>query len=161
MVIVKENKEKELDNGNEVVQAKGAVIAQTRPPPSKALRLVPPASLEKRRTVSKTMDIGNLPSCRDLKRPKVDSSTPSKTQIIKIDPAIPHTILVSSFVTPNVDVLTPPIIGSLSFPPSIAPPKDNPLTLLRSETLAWDRFKQVMKDEDVNICYDMSMKEFE
>lgn len=34
------------------------------------------------------------------------------------------------------------------------------MTLLRSETLAWHRFKQIVKTEDVSICYDMSMREF-
>ena len=35
------------------------------------------------------------------------------------------------------------------------------MTLLRSETLVWHRFKQIVKTEDVSICYDMSMREFE
>lgn len=34
------------------------------------------------------------------------------------------------------------------------------MTLLRSETLAWHRFKQIVKTEDVSICYDMSTREF-
>ena len=36
-----------------------------------------------------------------------------------------------------------------------------PMTLLESEDLAWEKFNQVVTDEDVAICYDMSMKEFE
>jgi len=35
------------------------------------------------------------------------------------------------------------------------------MTLLRSEGLAWERFQQVVPEEDVAICYDMSVKEFE
>lgn len=52
-------------------------------------------------------------------------------------------------------------IGRSSIPLATALPEDSPLTLLRSETLAWNRFKQVVKDKDVNICYDMFVKEFE
>ena len=35
------------------------------------------------------------------------------------------------------------------------------MTLLRSEGFAWERFQQVVSDEDVTICSDMSVKEFE
>jgi len=35
------------------------------------------------------------------------------------------------------------------------------MTFLRNESLAWNRFKQVVKDEDVTIHYDMSVREFE
>ena len=35
------------------------------------------------------------------------------------------------------------------------------MTLLRSEGFAWERFQQVVSDEDVAICSDMSVKEFE
>ena len=35
------------------------------------------------------------------------------------------------------------------------------MTLLESEDLAWDYFNQVVTNEDVTICYDMSKKEFE
>lgn len=40
-------------------------------------------------------------------------------------------------------------------------PIDGPMTLLRSESLAWNMFKQVVKDKDVTICYDMFVREFE
>ena len=58
--------------------------------------------------------------------------------------------------------------GSLSRPdvdsakPSpTRPPDSGPMTFLRSEGLPWDKFKQVVTDKDIAICYDMSMKEFE
>ncbi|XP_065615747.1 uncharacterized protein LOC136061650 [Quercus suber] len=35
------------------------------------------------------------------------------------------------------------------------------MTLLESEDLAWEKFNQAVTNEDVAICYDMSMKEFE
>ena len=41
------------------------------------------------------------------------------------------------------------------------PPSGSPMTLLRSEGLAWERFQQAVSEEDVAICYNMSVKEFE
>ena len=41
------------------------------------------------------------------------------------------------------------------------PPSGSPMTLLRSEGLAWERFQQVVSEEDVAICYNMFVKEFE
>ena len=41
------------------------------------------------------------------------------------------------------------------------PPSGSPMTLLRSEGLAWERFQQAVSKEDVAICYNMSVKEFE
>ena len=35
------------------------------------------------------------------------------------------------------------------------------MTLLESEDLAWEMFQQVVNDEDIAVCYDMSLKEFE
>ena len=35
------------------------------------------------------------------------------------------------------------------------------MTLLDNEGLAWERFNQTVTNEDVAVCYDMSMKEFE
>ena len=34
-------------------------------------------------------------------------------------------------------------------------------TFIRSETLAWNRFKMVVKEDDVMACYDIFVKEFE
>ena len=35
------------------------------------------------------------------------------------------------------------------------------MNLLENEGLAWERFQQAMIDDDVAMCYDMSLKEFE
>ena len=35
------------------------------------------------------------------------------------------------------------------------------MTLLRSEGLAWNKFKQAETNKDIAICYDMFVKEFE
>ena len=35
------------------------------------------------------------------------------------------------------------------------------MNLLENEDLAWERFEKAMTSEDVSMCYDMSLKEFE
>ena len=45
--------------------------------------------------------------------------------------------------------------------PSTGPPNSSLMTLLVSKGLGWDRFKQAVMDNDIAICYDMSVKEFE
>ena len=35
------------------------------------------------------------------------------------------------------------------------------MNLLENEGLAWERFQQAVTDEDIVVCYDMSLKEFE
>ena len=35
------------------------------------------------------------------------------------------------------------------------------MTLPKNEDLAWEKFQQVVNDEDIAVCYDMSLKEFE
>ena len=35
------------------------------------------------------------------------------------------------------------------------------MNLLENEDLAWERFEKAMTGEDVAVCYDMSLKEFE
>ena len=122
------------------------------------LKLVPPASLEKRKTVSKKLDIGNLPSHRGNKKQKVDSSTPSAIPIVVLDPAAP----IAKSMVPKIDASLPRLDAKPSNPSFKAPlSNDSPLTLLRSENLAWNKFKQVVRNEVVFVCYDMSIKEFE
>ena len=50
----KKNKGKGLIGGDKVIQTEGDVLIQTRPPALMALKLVPPVSSEKRKTVSRT-----------------------------------------------------------------------------------------------------------
>ena len=35
------------------------------------------------------------------------------------------------------------------------------MNFLENEDLAWERFEKAMTGEDVAVCYDMSLKEFE
>ena len=57
---------------------------------------------------------------------------------------------VDAFLTrPNADPSKPPLVG---------PPDSGLITLLRSEGLAWDKFKQAVTDKDITICYNMSVE---
>lgn len=58
---MKENKVKGIVS-DEVVQFGDKVPIQTRPPALFILKLVPLVSSKKRKTVSKKLDMGNLPS---------------------------------------------------------------------------------------------------
>ena len=107
--------------------------------------------------MSKKLDTGNLPSRRGNKKQKVDSSTLSTTPVVVLDPATP---VAKTMIFKVKDSLPHP--GADSSNPSPVGPLDNgPMILLRSEGLAWDRFKKVVTDKDIAIYYDMFVKEFE
>ena len=36
-----------------------------------------------------------------------------------------------------------------------------PTNIVQNEDLAWERFGEAVKDKDVNVCHDMSLKDFE
>ena len=116
------------------------------------------AASEKRKALSKFVDVGSLPSCQGNKKPRHGSS---KSGVIKTGPFIPSTIAKqpSAVKTPSVYPSNPPDVTS-SNPPTW-PPDSGPMTLLRIEGLAWDRFKQAITEKDVAICYDTFVKEFE
>ena len=76
----------------------------------------------------------------------------TKAPFVEPDPLNPD--------VPTVDAPLSQDIGH-STRPDVEPIINEPMTLLRSETLAWHRFKQVVKTEDVSIGYDMSVREFE
>ena len=153
---MKENKGKGIA-GDESVQPKTKAPAQTCLFASSTLKLVPLASSKKRKTVSKKLDIGNLPSSQGNKKQKVDFSTPFTTPIVVLD-------LAASVAKPTISKgkgsLSHPDVDSAK-PSPTRPPDSGPMTFLRSEGLPWDKFKQVVTDKDIAICYDMSVKEFE
>nr|POE60855.1 hypothetical protein CFP56_39864 [Quercus suber] len=98
-----------------------------------------PVAGEKRKTISKHLDLENLPSRRGKKPTKVydiDSSTPVESTLSK----------------------TPP---SRTVPTSSQPSQRALSNIIENEDLAWERFKNAVTDEDINICYDMSLKDFE
>ena len=46
-------------------------------------------------------------------------------------------------------------------PSSSQLPPRVPTNIIENEDLAWERFEKVMSNEDVTVCYDMSLKDFE
>ena len=46
-------------------------------------------------------------------------------------------------------------------PVSSQPPPRVPTNIAENEDLAWERFGEAVKDEDINFCHDMSLKDFE
>ena len=35
------------------------------------------------------------------------------------------------------------------------------MNIIENENLAWERFQKAVTDEDINVCYNMSLKDFE
>ena len=48
-----------------------------------------------------------------------------------------------------------------TMPASSQPCEKTPTTIIENEDLAWECFQIAVLDEDINTCYDMSLKEFE
>ena len=115
------------------------------------------AALEKRKTISRTLDTGSHLNYRGNKKPKHGSFTLSNPLVVETNPSIPSTASNQPLTTKNA---LPNASSSLK-PFDTAPLKSCPLTLLRSEGLAWDRFQWAVTNKDVTICYDMSVKEIE
>ena len=103
------------------------------------------------------MDLGSLPSYRD-KRVKHSSSKVTK-------PILPQPNLTVQAI--DVDVSPPIEITSSKTTPrtitsvSSQPPPRVSSNVIENEDLAWQRFEEAVKDEDIHACYDMSLKYFE
>ena len=46
-------------------------------------------------------------------------------------------------------------------PATSQPSTHVPTNIIENENLAWERFQKAVTDEDINVCYDMSLKDFE
>lgn len=86
--MIKENKEKKLVSGDEIIQIEDATPLQTRPNVPKMLKLVPLSSSEKRKAVSRMVDVGDLPNHQSLKRAKVYSSSRGKALLVESNPPL-------------------------------------------------------------------------
>ena len=68
----------------------------------------------------------------------------------------------------DVDLSTPTETTPSKTPPSkmtvpaISQPSTHvPTNIIENENLAWEHFQKAITDEDINVCYDMSLKDFE
>ena len=114
---------------------------------------------EEENTIQDTQ-YGKLPSHRGNKKPKLGSFTLSKSFVVELNPSVPPAASIQPSMAPKANTPLPNASPSLN-PITATLPESRPLTLLRSEGLAWERFQQAVTDKDIIICYDISVKEFE
>ena len=107
--------------------------------------------------MSWTVDVGNLPRRQGQKRAKVDPSSRGKAPLVESNSSlVENPIEVPSSEVPSSEAPSCPNSES-----SKTPSLSTSFTFIRREALAWNRFKMVVKEDDVMACYDMSIKEFE
>ncbi|XP_075670027.1 uncharacterized protein LOC142639775 [Castanea sativa] len=113
-----------------------------------------PAAGDKRKSLSKHVDLASLPS----RRGKKAKSGLSKPETARPDPPSQPPVPVV-----DIDSSTPvSVTQSKSLAPDLSqPPRRISTNLLENEDLAWERFQEAVKGEDVAAYYDMSLKEFE
>ena len=135
------------NKGKEVVDEVVGQGVQSQPRPSAG---------DKRKTLSKGIDLGKLPSRRKEKRAR---HGPSKTGVVQPGSAPPvqqtpvhvHDIDDELFDPPSMDMPS-----TAQVPVSSQPSSQVPLNLLGDEDLVWERFERVVTDQDMTACYNMS-----
>ena len=140
---MKENKEKEV------------VGEESRPETQAQVRS---SARDKRKPLFKNLDIGNLPSRRGKKAKHVPSQT------VKPNPLPPHSSIKIYDVDSSTPTETTPFKTPLSKTTVLATSQPSalvPTNIIENENLAWERFQKAVTDEDINVCYDMSLKDFE
>ena len=143
MSTMKENKEKEV------------VGEENRPETHAQIR---PSVGEKWKPLSKHLDIGNLPSRRG-KKAKHTSSQAAKPNSPPPQSSIRVYDVDSSTPTETTPSKTPP--SKTTAPATSQPFALVPTNIIENENLAWERFQKAVTNEDINVCYDMSLKDFE
>ena len=113
---------------------------------------------DKRKPLSKNLDIGNLPSRRGKKAKHVPSQT-AKPNPPPPQPSIKIYDVDSSTPTETTQSKTP--LSKTTVPATSQPSAHVPTNIIENENLAWERFQKVVTDEDINVYYDMSLKDFE
>ena len=140
---MKENKEKE------VIGEESCPETQSQARPSTG---------DKRKSLPKNLDLGNLPS-RWGKKAKHGSSQTVKPNLPLSHPSVKIYDMDSSTpveTTPSKTPLPKTIVLATS-----QPSQQVLSNIIENEDLAWERFQKAIIDEDINICYDMSLKDFE
>ena len=112
------------------------------------------------------MDLDDLPSRRGPKKQK--SIKADKAPFPKVPKFVPPTVNLdeSPVDVEPVQTIHPvqteptPQTKTARKPPS-SEPSDRPSNLVLNESYAWRTFKGIVTDNEVNECYNMSVKEFE
>ena len=152
---MKENKEKAVTNGDEDVQV------QDNTTPSVVQK--PVVQTGKRKTISSSVNLGDLPSHRGSKKQK-----PSKNPLPKVPKFTSPTVDLDDLVINVVPVQTippvqtdPPPPAKTSHRPHPSEPSKQPPNLVLDEGYTWRTFKWIITDNEMNSCYNMSVKDFE
>ena len=113
-----------------------------------------PSTGDKRKTLSKNLDLGNLPNCRGKKA----KHRSSKAGVVKPNPPTPQ--LSVQIFDVDSSTLVEVILSKTIVPTSSQPSQRIPMKLIENEDLAWGHFEKAVSDEDTAACYDMSLKDF-
>ena len=156
MATIMENKEKTATSGDEDVQI------QDDTTPSVVQK--PFIQTGTRKTISSSVDLGDLPSCRGLKKHK-----PNKTPLRKVPKFTPSTVDLDDPMVNVAPVQTIPPIQYENLPPPTKasrrahpskPSKRSP-NLVLDEGYSWKTFKGIITDNEVNSCYNLLARDFE
>ena len=152
---MKENKEKAVTSGVEDVQV------QDDTTPSVVQK--PAVQTGKRKTISSSVNLGDLPSRQGPKKQK-----PNKNPLPKVLKFTPPTVDLDDPVINVVPVQTilpvqtdPPSPSKTSRKTHPSEPFKQPPNLVLDEGYAWRTFKGIITDNGVNSCYNMLVKDFE
>ena len=118
---------------------------------------VHPLAGDKKRSLSKSLDLGNLPN-RQGKKAKHGSSQVVKPNIPSFQPVKVYDVD-SSIPIETTPSKTPP--SKTTVPATPQPSQQVPSNIIENEDLAWKRFQKAFLDEDINVCYDMPLMDFE
>ena len=113
---------------------------------------------DKKSSLSKNLDLGNLPNRRGKKAKHGSSQTvkpniPSSQQPVKIYDVDSSTPIETTLSKSPLTKTTVPAISQ--------PSQRVPSNIIQNEDLAWERYQKAILDEDINTYYDMSLKDFE
>ena len=124
------------------------------------------AGKRKAKPISTAVDLDDLPSRRGPKKQKPVKA--DKASLPKVPKFVPPTVNLDES---PVDVELAQTIHPVQTEPStqtktarkppLSEPFDRPSNLVLDENYAWRTFKRIVTDNEVNECYNMSVKEFE
>ena len=117
-----------------------------------------PSVKDKRKSLPKNLDLGNLPSRWGKKakhwssqtvKPNLPPSQPS-VKIFDVDSSTPIETTLSKTPPPKTTILA-----------TSQPSQQVPSNIIENEDLAWERFQKAVSNKDIYTCYDMSLYNFE
>ena len=152
---MRENKEKNITSGDEDA---------TAPPIIQKTSIQ--AGKRKAKSISSVMDLDDLPSRRGPKKQRPVKA--DKASLPKVPKFVPLTVNLDESPVDMEPVQTIHPIQIDPTPPAKTPrkphpsePSDRPSNLVLDENYAWRTFKGIVTDNEVNECYNMSVKDFE